>query len=255
MSLEAGVFNLYDLPPVPNICDQILREVIRLPEVSVAHVRMLPGNLARTHKHAHMTEIYVMTSGEGILYHGEGNPHGTRMKVDASYVIPPGLYHRMWNNHGGANADLEHLVFAVPPFDPADVHLMNPNEPRLFPPTQRWVTPFKGYGDPFVAQDGALIHDILGEEKKKLGIGIAIGALPPGKQPVPHSHKLCDEVYFIYSGAGDVFLDGNPYAIKAGSVVTIPHSTVHGLQNATREDLKVVCLSVPAYVDSDFHLA
>ena len=60
--------NVYDLPTVDNICNQILREVLSLPKVSIAHVIMNPGNVSLLHQHLKMSEIYYILDDLRILY-------------------------------------------------------------------------------------------------------------------------------------------------------------------------------------------
>ena len=111
------IANIYELPPVPNVCNQILREIIKLPKVSGAHVTMNQGDESLIHEHNNMKEIYYILSGEGILYCGN-----TAISVEkGAYIsINPNTHHKL---HNTGRKQLTHLVFAMPPFNPKDVIL------------------------------------------------------------------------------------------------------------------------------------
>jgi mannose-6-phosphate isomerase-like protein (cupin superfamily) len=234
--------DVYAIPTAPNVCNQVLREVIALPGVSMAHVIMDKGNASLPHEHNGMAEIYFIIQGEGVLYHGE---EATAVSSDACVVIPPKTRHMLKNSN---RRTLEHLVFAVPPFNAVDVHL---TEAMVdYPEPKSW----KYDGIPVTAQDGAIIQEYLSrDERKELGIAIAVGALPPNRFAVPHVHRISDEVYFILGGHGMVQLNDFRTNVRAGSIVYVPKGTVHALENMRRqEELNVLCLSSPAYIDEDF---
>jgi mannose-6-phosphate isomerase-like protein (cupin superfamily) len=109
---ESKLIDVYELDPVENVCDQTLREVISLPKVSLAHVIMDEGNVSLWHQHSRMSEVYFILEGEGILYYGN---EALQAKKGAYLIIPPNTPHKLKNT---GKSDLEHLVFAIPPFDP-----------------------------------------------------------------------------------------------------------------------------------------
>jgi|SRR3989344_344124 len=59
--------NIRDLPTAVNICEQVLREVEKQPQWSMAHVVMNPLAASLLHDHETTTEIYVITKGYGEL--------------------------------------------------------------------------------------------------------------------------------------------------------------------------------------------
>jgi mannose-6-phosphate isomerase-like protein (cupin superfamily) len=234
--------NVYDLDTVDNVCNQVLREVISLPKVSMAHVIMAPGNVSLLHEHHKMTEIYFILDGEGILYHGD---RALKIEKGAYLVLPPNSPHKIVNS----DKDLEHLVFALPPFDPNDVHILD-DEPSYAEPE-----PFKYDKQPFTARDGAIVYELLSaEERKELDMGLAIGSLEPKRKAIDHLHNISEEVYYVISGNGKVKLDGKEYEVRKGSVIYMPTNCVHALENTISEELEVLCLSSPCYTDADFIL-
>jgi mannose-6-phosphate isomerase-like protein (cupin superfamily) len=189
-----------------------------------------------------MAEIYFILEGEGKLYHGM---EALNVGKGAHLTLNPFTPHKLRNTGPGR---LEHLVLAIPPFDPADVFLLeNPNlEPG--PETYERKEP------PITALDGATIYELLSkEERLRLGIGLAIGSLPPGRKAIPHYHETSDEIYYIMSGKGRAKIDPIEIKIRKGYVVCIPKTFVHSLENTSdSEELEVLCISSPAYTDEDF---
>jgi len=235
----SNVYSIYELSPVDNICDQVLREATRLPKVSIAHVIMDSGNVSLFHQHHKMWEFYYVLKGEGILY------HGTRaMKVEkgAYLMLPPGVPHKL-----KSQSELEHLVLAMPPFDPNDVHITNELDEEPL------IEDFEGYGEPFTARDGALVYGLFSDEEKQITeVGAAVGSLASFRKAILHKHDISDEVYYVISGKGQIQLGNSISPVRSGTVVYIPKGMDHGLENTGAEELEVFCLSSPPYVDEDF---
>ncbi|MFH0987136.1 MAG: cupin domain-containing protein [Candidatus Micrarchaeota archaeon] len=106
------------LPTVYNVCNQILREVCKSADASIAHVEMPLKNKSLLHKHGKFTEIYYILQGEGILSVG-----GEKFDVaeETLVEIPPGFPHMLENT---GKIPLKHLVISVPAFDPNDVIML-----------------------------------------------------------------------------------------------------------------------------------
>lgn len=107
------------LPEVPNICNQVLKEVWKSKSLSIAHVEMAPGNTSLLHKHNSFTEIYYILDGKGIIWVGDKKLSVGR---DTLVEIKPGVNHKLRNT---GKFLLSHLVISNPPFNPADVVLIN----------------------------------------------------------------------------------------------------------------------------------
>jgi mannose-6-phosphate isomerase-like protein (cupin superfamily) len=232
------------LPVATNVCNQILREAITLPPVvSMAHVIMNKGNVSLLHKHNKMSEIYFILDGEGIIYY---NNEALRVKNNSYVFLSPNTPHKLKNT--GAK-DLEHLVFAIPPFDPNDVEILEDNfedniMPKILPNNKK----------PVQARDGAMVYELTSKKKKEeLGLSLAMGYLPKGRKAINHYHKESDEVYYIISGEGRVRVGDDFSDIKKGSVVLIPKEEIHALNNNHySNDLTVLCLATPEYKENDF---
>ncbi len=242
---KPGLIDVYELPTVDNICNQTLREVISLPKVSMAHVIVKPGDESLLHQHSAMNEVYFILDGIGILYY---NDQALEAKIGAYLLLPPKTPHKLRNT---GDSDLEHLVLAIPPFNPHDVELLDDShetepEPRIFEYEK----------SPIAAPDGATIYELMsGDERKELDVALAFGFLPEEREAIPHYHGISEEIYYVVSGAGRVRLGDMNYDIKRGSVIRIPTNTVHALENKSKSEvLSILCVSSPAYREGDFLL-
>ena len=56
--------------------------------------------------------------------------------------------------------------------------------------------------------------------------------VPPGATMGTHSHSP-PEVYYIYAGCGDVYINGTVHRVKPGSVVYLNANSIHGVRNPT----------------------
>jgi mannose-6-phosphate isomerase-like protein (cupin superfamily) len=71
--------------------------------------------------------------------------------------------------------------------------------------------------------------------------------IPPGASEGVHTHRLgdsvlgpFDEYYYIIAGQGEMLIDGNAVAVKAGDHVHTPLGVSHGISNSTsKENLRV----------------
>ena len=70
-----------------------------------------------------------------------------------------------------------------------------------------------------------------------------------------HCHPAGEEMLYIISGHGKVYIDGKIYPFKAGSVVMFEQGKIHMTRNTGDEELKVACFFAPATnLDSyEFH--
>jgi len=107
-----------ELPLIPNICRQDLREVYKNKDASLAHVIMPKDNVSLLHNHTTFTEWYYILRGVGIMEAGDGTFEVSGGQV---IILSPGEKHKITNTGEGT---LEHLVFSTPPFNPNDVHIL-----------------------------------------------------------------------------------------------------------------------------------
>lgn len=237
------LIDVYELPTVDNVCNQILREVISLPKVSMAHVTMNPGNTSLWHQHSRMNEVYFVLDGEGVLFYGDKS---IIAKKGTYLMLPPKTPHKLRNT---GDSDLEHLVFAIPPFDPDDVEILDDFA------NEKYVAEIFDYEKPpITALDGALIYELIPQnERNRIDVALAVGFLPKGKKAIPHYHMISEEIYYVSFGSGKVRVGDETFEIKRGSVIYVPRNKVHALENKSDVDeLHVLCVTSPAYTEGDF---
>jgi len=74
----------------------------------------------------------------------------------------------------------------------------------------------------------------------------AIGVEPGNTVKPAHSHPNGEELIYIITGSGRVWIEGEISPVSAGSIVLFPQGHVHMLQNNGTEEMKVVCFFSPA---------
>lgn len=107
------------LPEVPNVCQEILREVWKSKNISIAHVIVVPGKISLLHKHRKFTELYYIICGTGIMWVGKEK---FKVKEEMLIEIPPNLPHKLKNT---GKTPLKHLVISTPAFSSRDVIIIN----------------------------------------------------------------------------------------------------------------------------------
>jgi len=232
--------NVKSLPVAENVCAQVLREVQRTPKWTMAHVIMNPFAESLFHSHKKMTEIYVITKGYGELK--TGTRISRQVAAGSVYEIPACVHHMLCNKSAG---HLEHLVFALPPFDPSDVHVLEEKHLAEEP----YALYFPKVEECF---DGA---KILSYAFSRLDLSIAFGwvinDLTRRKQP--HYHKRTTEFVYVVNGKGFIKIGPVYEPIRSGDWIRIDPGTEHVLQNESPEDMVVVCTCSPAFQMEDVH--
>jgi len=116
--MKEKIIKILKLPDVPNICQEILREVWKSRNASIAHVIVLPGRISLLHKHKKFTELYYILKGKGIIWIGKEK---FKVRGEMLIEIPPNTPHKLKNT---GKRPLRHLVISVPPFNPKDLFLL-----------------------------------------------------------------------------------------------------------------------------------
>ena len=88
---------------------------------------------------------------------------------------------------------------------------------------------------------------ITGETAEATRCSMAVIEVQPGQKVRPaHSHPLGEEVIYVLSGHGRVWIDGEIGSVKTGTAVLFPQGKPHMLQNTSEEVMKVACFFAPA---------
>lgn len=89
-------------------------------------------------------------------------------------------------------------------------------------------------------QSGRLYHEFLRVPDLSAGVYVlAAGATDPQQ---PHTE---DEVYYIAHGSGQIEVEGESHAVRAGSIVFVPALAAHRF-HSIEEELAIVVFFAPA---------
>ena len=86
----------------------------------------------------------------------------------------------------------------------------------------------------------ALLFDPFADTPVPFVFGVEI--FEPGHRTTPHVHESAYEMFFILSGEGEGFCNGERFALTAGDVVAFHPGSEHGIDNGTRS--KMYCIEV-----------
>jgi len=233
-----AIKNIYSFDIAPNVCRQMLRELERGSKWSMAHVTMNPLDDSLFHEHRKMHEIYIITKGRGKLF-----AHGFVFNVQAgdAFWIPPGTGHKLTNT---GVTSLEHLVLASPPFNPADVFILDQELPIGNTPVTLIIPTVQ---DCF---DGA---KIIPYDFPKINTSVAFGwvTADPKFQKPPHLHKKTEEWIFVIEGHGWLKTKRETVPINSGDWIYIKPGRPHALLNSSGRHLVVVCFCTPSFSMDD----
>ena len=79
-------------------------------------------------------------------------------------------------------------------------------------------------------------------------VSVATGA----RVPLPHHHVYYDETVYGLEGTITFTVDGKTIEVGKGEAYTIVRGAVHGFNNFTDSDAKVLCVVTPAEIGPDF---
>lgn len=104
-----------------------------------------------------------------------------------------------------------------------------------------------GRGDTVKLVDGSLGTDKLDLHLNRL--------LPNGPHGKLHRHSMCDNVYIVRKGRGNLRVEDRTYTISEGQVVYIGAGTPHALGNASQEEtFEIFEIYAPAGKALDFEV-
>lgn len=85
------------------------------------------------------------------------------------------------------------------------------------------------------------LERVFQNETMSFNLGIVSTDVPD------HYHRISDEIYYIHSGGGTMRLGDEYTEVGAGSVVSIPRGTVHGLVKTGSEALVIFIITSPPF--------
>jgi len=96
----------------------------------------------------------------------------------------------------------------------------------------------------YIAHGGAIAQMILDQRTlKDIGF-LAIAMLAKGKVIEAHADPM-EEIYYIYSGEGDMTVGQETRPVNTGDAVWIPKGVLHGLSNTGDRDLYILVVASP----------
>ena len=105
---------------------------------------------------------------------------------------------------------------------------------------------------PFVTKDGSIIRELLSHRNSTIrNQSLAEATIPIGARTDSHYHPKSEEIYFIVSGTGTMFLADQTRRVVPGDAVAIPPSVIHSIFNDGSEPLKLLCCCAPGYEHDD----
>ena len=104
----------------------------------------------------------------------------------------------------------------------------------------------------FVAQDEAVVRELVSPRNSSLkNQSIAEVIIPIGMTIREHYHKKTEEVYYIISGKGEMYIDGETEIVGKGDSIVILPEQKHKITSIGDEDLIMFVTCSPSYTDED----
>lgn len=105
---------------------------------------------------------------------------------------------------------------------------------------------------PFVTKDGSTIRELLAHRNSSIRHqSLAEALVPAGVRTQPHYHPQTEEIYYILSGTGVMYLANESRAVGPGDAIPIPPEQIHSIENPGTVDLVFLCCCAPGYEHSD----
>ncbi len=105
---------------------------------------------------------------------------------------------------------------------------------------------------PFTTKDGSTIRELLASRNSSnCKQSLAEATVPPGVRTASHYHPQTEEIYYILSGTGLMYLAGETRSVSAGDAIAIPPGKVHWIENFDKVDLIFLCCCAPGYEHTD----
>jgi mannose-6-phosphate isomerase-like protein (cupin superfamily) len=108
----------------------------------------------------------------------------------------------------------------------------------------------------FVTKDGSVIRELLAHRNSCIrNQSLAEATVPPGTRTAAHYHPETEEIYYILSGEGTMFLGAESLPVSRGDAIAIPPGAVHWIENQGPADLVFLCACAPGYEHADTVMA
>ena len=104
----------------------------------------------------------------------------------------------------------------------------------------------------FIAGDGTQLRELLHPDKQAIDLrySLAHAVVPVGQVSTPHA-LTTSEVYYILTGQGEMYIDGETSLVEPGDAVHIPPHARQYIRNTGDRPLVFICLVDPAWRQAD----
>jgi mannose-6-phosphate isomerase-like protein (cupin superfamily) len=98
------------------------------------------------------------------------------------------------------------------------------------------------------ADDHAVARQIVSPSNSRARkVSIADIIVPPGVTIREHHHAVIEEIYYITSGKGIMWLNGATRHVGVGDAIVIRPGEHHSIQNPYKTDLRMIVTCTPAW--------
>ena len=105
---------------------------------------------------------------------------------------------------------------------------------------------------PFTTKDGSEIRELLAHRNSCIrNQSLAEARIAAGQSTTPHYHPLCEEIYYVLEGQGEMRIAEERREVRAGDAIAIPPGAIHQLSNTGAGVLKILCCCAPGYEHDD----
>ncbi|MGF1522382.1 MAG: cupin domain-containing protein [Leptolyngbyaceae cyanobacterium] len=100
----------------------------------------------------------------------------------------------------------------------------------------------------FIAGDNTQLRELLHPDKQaiELRYSLAHAVVPVGETSIDHS-LTTSEVYYILSGQGEMYIDGETQSVRPGDAIYIPPNARQFIRNTGQEPIVFICIVDPAW--------
>jgi mannose-6-phosphate isomerase-like protein (cupin superfamily) len=104
----------------------------------------------------------------------------------------------------------------------------------------------------FTTKDGSTIREILAPANSAIrNQSLAEATIAPGAATRAHYHPKTEEIYYILSGTGEMWIGAERREVSVGDGIAIPPGVKHQIKNPGTDTLVFLCCCAPAYTHDD----
>jgi quercetin dioxygenase-like cupin family protein len=87
-------------------------------------------------------------------------------------------------------------------------------------------------------------------EARNMAFGVA--DFPPHAHAPAHDHTQAEEIIYVTSGYGEIYFDGVPEPVRAGTVACVPEGVEHSVNNQSDETMTIVYVFSPPVAQGSY---